>query len=89
VRFGLACVGRGGVVRAVCRWRLYSRLLKIVRQYNASGDDIDAQLDEIIAKARELVRSAAQILGQPSPDTFLGRKTREGLWPRDPGKISA
>ena len=43
------------------------------RRYTAH----DEQLSRLIAQTRHLCRSSAQLLSQPRPDTFLGRKTQE------------
>jgi hypothetical protein len=37
----------------------------------------DGELSRIIAETRALVREAAQLIDQPMPDSFLGRKTQE------------
>jgi hypothetical protein len=37
----------------------------------------DEQWSRMIAQTRDLCRASAQMLGQPQPDTFLGRKTHE------------
>ena len=39
----------------------------------------DEQLGRMIAHTRDLVRRAAQMLAQPRPDTFLGRKTHQPI----------
>jgi hypothetical protein len=41
------------------------------------NSDYKADLSQLLARTRELVRQAAQQLRDPLPDTFLGRKTQE------------
>lgn len=48
-----------------------------MRQWRRSAND--EQLSRMIAHTRDLVRRAAQMLAQPRPDTFLGRKTHQPI----------
>lgn len=44
----------------------------------------DDQWSRMIAQTRDLCRASAQMLGQPQPDTFLGRKTHQAVRVDDP-----
>ena len=48
--------------------------------------DSDAGLSQALADTRELVRQASQLLRDPLPDTFLGRKTQEPFPSGEGGK---
>lgn len=50
------------------------------RRYTSDNE----RLSRIIAQTRDLCRSSAQMLDQPQPDTFLGRRTHEQI-SRDDG----
>jgi hypothetical protein len=43
----------------------------------------DWSLSQVLAETRELIREAAELLRDPPPDTFLGRKTHEPFSPEE------
>jgi hypothetical protein len=46
---------------------------------NRRSSASDGAIDRMIAQTRDVVRRTAQMLAQPRPDTFLGRKTHQPI----------